>query len=135
MLYDLWGYLSIALSQVPSSYFFYNFISPNIHFGLPWWVVKNLLATRETQVWSLGWENPTQEDVAIHFSILAWRIPWTKEPVGLQSMGSQRVGHNWATNTTQHNTFSCFLTFSLWMSIFITFLMFWVKTHLFNSLF
>ena len=46
-------------------------------------------------VGSLGWEDPLEEeDVATHSSILAWRIPWTEEPGGLQSMGSQRVGHN-----------------------------------------
>ena len=43
---------------------------------------------------SLGWENPLEEGKAIHSSILTWRIPWTEEPGGLQSMESQRVGHN-----------------------------------------
>ena len=52
----------------------------------------------ETQVWSLGPENPLQEGMATHSSILAWRIPQTEEPGGLQSMGLQRVGHNWVTN-------------------------------------
>ena len=42
----------------------------------------------------LGWEDPLEEGKAIHSSILTWRIPWTEEPGGLQSMGSQRVGHN-----------------------------------------
>ena len=49
--------------------------------------------TQERQVQSLGWEDPLEEGMAIHASILAWRIPWTEEPGGLQSMGSQRVGH------------------------------------------
>ena len=53
--------------------------------------VKNLPAVRETQVRSLGWEDPLEKRMAIHFSILAWRIPWTEEP-GLQSMGLHRVG-------------------------------------------
>ena len=63
-------------------------------------MVKNLSAVQETQVRSLGWEDPLEEGMAIHSSILAWRIPWTEEPAGLQSMGgynllgSQRVGHN-----------------------------------------
>ena len=62
-------------------------------------MVKNLPATRETQVWSLGWEDPLEEGMATHSSILAWRIPWTQEPGGLQSTGSQRVGHDRGTNT------------------------------------
>ena len=48
-------------------------------------------------VLSLGQEDPLEEEVTTHFSILAWEIPWTEEPGGLQSMGSQRVGHNLAT--------------------------------------
>ena len=48
---------------------------------------------QEMQVRSLGWEDPVVEGKATHFSILAWRIPWTEEPGGLQSMESQRVGH------------------------------------------
>ena len=62
-------------------------------------MVKTLPAMQETWVWSLGWENPLQKGTATHFSILAWRIPWTEEPGRLQSMGLQRVGHNWATFT------------------------------------
>ena len=49
---------------------------------------------KETGIQSLGWEDPLKEEMATHSSILAWRIPWTEEPVGLQSMGSQRVGYN-----------------------------------------
>ena len=56
--------------------------------------VKNLLAMQEIWVHSLGRENPLEKGMATHFSILAWRILWTEEPGGLQSMGSQRVGHN-----------------------------------------
>ena len=59
-------------------------------------LVKNLLAMQETWVWPLGWEQPLEKGMAIHSSILAWRIPWTEEPGGLQSMGSQRVGHDWS---------------------------------------
>ena len=66
-------------------------------------LVKNLPAMQETQVWSLGWEDPLEEEMATHSSILAWKIPWTEEPGGLQSMGWQRVGHNWVTNA--HLTF------------------------------
>ena len=52
-------------------------------------MVKNPPTMRETWVRSLGWEDPLEEGMAIHSSILAWRIPWTEEPGGLQSMGSQ----------------------------------------------
>ena len=63
--------------------------------------VKNLPSIclqemQETQVWSLGWEDPLEEGMATHSNILAWRIPWTEEPGGLQSTGSQRVRHNWS---------------------------------------
>ena len=57
-------------------------------------MVKNLPAMRETWLRSLGWEDPLENGMAIHFSIPAWRIPWTEEPGGLQSVGSQRVGHD-----------------------------------------
>ena len=57
-------------------------------------MVKNLPAMQETQVRSLGQEDPLVEGTATHSSLLAWRIPWTEEPGGLQSMGSQRVGHD-----------------------------------------
>ena len=49
---------------------------------------------QETQVRSLGWEDPLEKGWATHSSVLAWRIPWTEEPGGLLSMGSQRVGHD-----------------------------------------
>ena len=57
-------------------------------------MVKNLPAVHETQVQSLGGEDPVEEEMATHFSILAWEISWTEEPGGLQSMGSQRAGHD-----------------------------------------
>ena len=60
-------------------------------------MVKNPLSTQEMeemQIRSLGWEDPREEGIAIHRSILAWRIPWTEEPVGLQSIGLHRVGHD-----------------------------------------
>ena len=59
-------------------------------------VVKNPSAVQEMWVGSVGWEDPLEEEMATHPSILAWRIPWTEEPSGRQSMGSQRVGHDWA---------------------------------------
>ena len=60
--------------------------------------VKHLPAMQETQVLSLGQEDPLEKEMATHSSILAWRIPWTEEPGGLQSTGSQRVRHDWATS-------------------------------------
>ena len=57
-------------------------------------MVKKLLAMRETWVRSLGQEVPWEKAMATQPSILAWRIPWTEEPGGLQSMGSQRAGHD-----------------------------------------
>ena len=63
---------------------------------------KNLPAVQETMVLSLGWEEPLEKEIATHSSILALRIPWTEEPGELRSMGSQRVGHNWATNIFFH---------------------------------
>ena len=62
--------------------------------------VKRLPAMRETQVWFLGREDPMEKEMTIHSSTLAWKIPWTEEPDRLQSMGSQRVGHDWATSLT-----------------------------------
>ena len=56
-------------------------------------MLKNLPAMQESQVQSLGREDALEKEMATHFSILAWRISWTEEPGGLQSMGSQRVGH------------------------------------------
>ena len=56
--------------------------------------VKSLPAMLETWVQSLGWEEPLERGMAIHSSILAWRISWTEKPGGLQSMGFQRVRHN-----------------------------------------
>ena len=53
--------------------------------------IKNLCAMLEARVQSLGWEDPLEKGMATHPSILGWRIPWTEEPRGLQSMGSQRV--------------------------------------------
>ena len=60
--------------------------------------VKHLPAMWETQLRSLGQEDPLEKEMATHSSNLAWKIPWTEEPGGLQSTGSQRVGHNGATS-------------------------------------
>ena len=67
--------------------------------------VKNLpvnAGDRRDGVWSLGGEDPLEEGMATHFSILAWRIPWTEESGRLQSIGFQRVGHDWSDLTRMH---------------------------------
>ena len=63
-------------------------------------LIKNLPTMQETRVRSLGQENALEKEMAAHSSILPWRIPWTEEPGGLQSMGSQRVAHGLATFTS-----------------------------------
>ena len=57
-------------------------------------MVKHLLTMRDTWVRSLGWEDPLEKEMATHSSTLAWKTPWTEEPGRLQSLGSQRVGHD-----------------------------------------
>ena len=60
--------------------------------------VKRLCTMWETQVWALGWKDPLEKEMAIHSSTIAWRILWTEEPGRLQSVGSQRVRHDWAAH-------------------------------------
>ena len=74
-----------------------------LDYSLPWaslvaQMVKCLPAMQETWVRFLGWKDPLEKEMAIHSSTLAWKIPWTEEPDSLQSMGSQRVGHDWETS-------------------------------------
>ena len=69
--------------------------------------LKHLPAMRGTQVWSLGWEDPLEKEMATHYSILAWRIPWMEEPGGLQSTGSQRVGHDRVTSLSLFFRYGC----------------------------
>ena len=64
-------------------------------------MLKNLPAMQQTCFQSLGWEDPLEKEMAAHFGILAWRIPWTEEPSGLQSMGLPRVGQDVATQQQQ----------------------------------
>ena len=75
-------------------------LSPVCYPGFPGGqMVKNLPAVQETQVQSMGWEDPLKEEMATQSSILDWRIPWTEEPGRLQFVEYQRVRHDWATNT------------------------------------
>ena len=66
----------------------------NLQVSLVGQSVKNLPAVQETWVRSLGWEDPLEKEMETHSSILAWKISWTEEPGGLQSMGSKRVGQD-----------------------------------------
>ena len=68
--------------------------SASMEWGLVAQMGKNPPAVQETWVPSMGWEHPLAQGMATHSSILGWRIPWTEEPGGLQSMGSQRVGRD-----------------------------------------
>ena len=78
--------------------------SPPRNLGIRSWAslvaqtVKRLPTMWETQVWFLGREDPLEKEMAIHSSTLAWKIPWTEKADSLQSMGSQRVGHDWVTS-------------------------------------
>ena len=81
------------------------YLKQNIHLiwaSLEAQMVKNPPAMQETWVQSLGQEYPLKKGMATHSRSHAWRIPWTEEPGGLQSMGSQRAGHDWVTNTHFH---------------------------------
>ena len=72
-----------------------------VYLGFPGGSIENSPAMQEIQVQSLGQEDPLEEGMATHSSILTWRIPWTEEPGGLQSMRSQRIRHNWVANTNK----------------------------------
>ena len=76
-------------------------------------MVKNLPVMQETQVPSLGWEDPLEKGMATHSSAPVWRIPWTEEPSGFQYFRSQRVSHNWVTNI-----FTFLLTFHTLLPFF-----------------
>ena len=80
----------------------WNILQDRPHFGASLMAqrLKRLPPMRETWVRSLGQEDPLEKEMATHSSILAWRIWWTEEPGGLQSTGSQRVGHDWVTLLT-----------------------------------
>ena len=73
--------------------------------------VKHLPAMWETQVQSLGWEDPLEKEMATHSSTLAWKISWTEDPGRLQSMGLQRVGHDWVTSLSLKFFIQLWLTY------------------------
>ena len=73
--------------------------------GLPWWpMVKNALVKQKMWVPSLGWEDPLEKEIAAHYSIIAWEIPWREEFDRLHSMGSQRIEHKMATNNNSNDS-------------------------------
>ena len=82
------------------------------------WNVKHLSTMRETWFRSLGWGDPLEKEMAIYSRTIAWKIPWTEEPGRLQSMGSQRVGHDWATSlhftSLRDPDLGCVIRFSRW---------------------
>ena len=97
------GYIWRSLFAVHLNYHnIVNWLYPNIEDFPIAQTVKNLPVRQETRVRSLGWEVPLEKGMVIHSSILAWRIPGIEKSGGLQSVGSQRVRHNWATNTHTH---------------------------------
>ena len=82
-----------------NNFFWFAVLSWGIQ-GFPGgWDDKESAAVQETQVRFVGQEDPLEEGMATHSTILAWKIPWTEEPGRLQSMGSQRVRYDWVTNT------------------------------------
>ena len=89
----------IYVCKFPPSYNDISHIGLGVHLTTVWaslvgQIVKNLPVMQETQVRSLGWEDPLEKEMATHYSIVAWRITWTEKPGKLQSIGSQRVGHD-----------------------------------------
>ena len=73
--------------------------------------VKNLPVTQETWVQSLSWEDPLEEEIATHSSILTGRIPWTEDPGGLQSKDLQRVEHEWVTKQPKQMVLNLYIKF------------------------
>ena len=87
-----WGGQSTGVSALAS------FLPMILRTSLVAQMVKRLPTMWETQVQSLGWEDPLEKEMATHSSTLAWKIPWTEERGRVQPMGSQRVGHDWVTS-------------------------------------
>ena len=90
-LYDEFSYYDGCFS--PQLYLHLHYVNLRLYYraSLVAQLVKNLLAVQESWIWSLGWEDPLEKEMATHSSILAWKIPWTEEPGGLQSMGLQEL--------------------------------------------
>ena len=98
---DAWSQCQLSTSQLLSQWTIPHFPSCSPHSSqlspIAWSPQYALHFFHQTWVQSLGWEDPREKEMATHSSILAWRIPWMEEAGGLQSTGSQRVRHDWAT--------------------------------------
>ena len=81
--------------------------------------LKNLSAMQETQVRSLSGEDPLEKEMATHSSVLAWRIPWSEKPGGLQSMGSHRVGHDWSDLAAAAAVVNIGVNVAFWIRVFV----------------
>ena len=90
-------------------------------------VVKNLPAMQEKWAWYQGWEVPLEEEMAAHSRTLAWKIPWKEEPGGLQSIESQRVGHDW--NDLSARTIAWTQQFQQWFQVTLTELLLCTKYY------
>ena len=106
LLSGSWTFRTLWEALRSSSQFSYVCVLSHFRTSLVAQMVKHLPTMWETLVRSLGQEDPLEKEMAIHSSTLVWEIPWTENPGGLQSMGSQRVGHDWATSL--HFTLSHF---------------------------
>ena len=82
--------------------------------------MKNLPAAQETWVRSLGLEDPLEKEMVTHSIILAWEIPWTEEPGGLQSMGSESVGHDLGTKQQQQVEYTVRIVFKYLLLLFLS---------------
>ena len=115
-------YLRLLLQSSDLS-LFYAWAVPFVFQLLPFWIpfsysrtslvaqtVRHLSTMRETWVQALGWEDPLEREMAIHSSTIAWKIPWTEELAWLQSIGLQRVGHDWVTSLSLSLPYSSYLT-------------------------
>ena len=81
-----------------------------------WWLRQSLPAVQETWVRSLGQEDPLEEEMETHSSILSWKTLWTEEPGRLQSMGLQRIGHDWVTKTSTATNLANIMTEWTWIA-------------------
>ena len=106
ILSHIYIYIYVSISNIYTEFsiykyifIYYLYVYVNIWASLVAQSVKNLPTVQETWVQSLSWADPLEKEMATHSTILAWKISWAEEPGGLQSMGSQGVGHDWVTNT------------------------------------
>ena len=97
--------------------------------------VKRLPAIQETRVRFLGGEDPVEKEIATHSSTLAWKIPWMEKPGRLQSMESQRVGHDWATSLSLHSVWGMVMKWDIASHMKIHILCFYLCLRPFSLVF